>query len=201
MANTYLDQARVAYKNDDYEKAQTYYALAYEADPEDAEARYFAAYLNVVNASAVVMYEKTFAYIDTVKILLKSLLGEEKDAMLAIIIKTSESITQYVHKVMWEHSKEIKDSQELLNKYNKERNACEKACIEMLYLVGDTAAESEDEDTKKLSADAWKSAIAAQQLYPYCRAEKTLPATYAEKVKVIDPNYVLPKKAGCISFS
>ena len=56
--------------------------------------------------------------------------------------------------------------------------------------------ESEDEDTKKLSADAWKSAIAAQQLYPYSRAEKTLPATYAEKVKAIDPNYELPKKSG-----
>ncbi len=200
MENNYLVQAREAYKNDDFKQAQTYYSLAYKEDPRNAEARYFAAFLDLVNANAVAMYDKTVAYTETVKVMLKGLSGDEKEELLMIAIRSSASVTRYVHKVMWEHSNEIKTNQELLNKYNKERNACEKMCIEMIYMLGDAAAASDNDEVKAMSVEAWKNAIAAQQLYPYCGAEKTLPTQYAEKVKAIDPSYVLPKKTGCISF-
>ena len=202
MGKSYFDMGVESLNQGDLTKAKVCFAKAYEEDPENASARYMAAYIDVKDASAVVMQEKVAEFISAAQEVLSKLNGgaEDEEDLFDLLVTSTEQITQHVHKVMWDHSKEIKGNSELLSKYNTQRNACEKDCINLIYKIADAAALSANEAVKALAVTAWKNAIAAQQLYPYCGADKTLPEKYAEKIKAVDPTYTLPKKTGCISF-
>ena len=55
-------------------------------------------------------------------------------------------------------------------------------------------------EASKLSVTAWKEYVSlAQKWYAY--APKGEAEVYAEKIKKIEPDYEMPKKAGCISFA
>ncbi len=74
--------------------------------------------------------------------------------------------------------------------------------VAALYNLGD-AIEKEFADHKniaKLCIYPWEEAISLQQKFYNMISDKTLPETYAKKIQAFKPEYVLPKKAGCIEL-
>ena len=51
----------------------------------------------------------------------------------------------------------------------------------------------------KIAVIAWKEYVSLTQKF-YAYAPKGDAEAYAEKIKKVEPTYVMPKKAGCISF-
>lgn len=51
---------------------------------------------------------------------------------------------------------------------------------------------------KKVAIDAWAAFVELAQKFYRC-VEKGEAEKYAEKIKKLDPSYVMPKKSGCIS--
>ena len=79
---------------------------------------------------------------------------------------------------------------------------CGKKGIQTLKELGDLiyALYPDDPECGKIAVVAWKEFVSlAQKWYAY--AEKGDAEVYAEKIKKIDPSYVMPKKAGCISLA
>ena len=56
-----------------------------------------------------------------------------------------------------------------------------------------------DPIAQKYAVSAWKEYVSLAQTW-YAYAPKGEAEAYAEKIKKIEPSYVMPSKAGCISF-
>lgn len=73
------------------------------------------------------------------------------------------------------------------------------------YRIGDAFEKyfSDNKNVMKQVASFWKQSIEFQQTnfaHPDAKDCKGFPEKYAKKVKKYEPAYVMPKKAGCISF-
>lgn len=74
------------------------------------------------------------------------------------------------------------------------------------YCIGDVFEKyfSENKNVMKGVVSFWKKSIDFQQTnfaHPDAKNFQGFPQKYAEKVKKYEPTYVMPKKAGCITFS
>ena len=108
---------------------------------------------------------------------------------------------------------EFKDDQEALLKIfegvNKKIKNELKPNIKSGYLIGDYIEKeySSNEDFMQRAVSIWKDCIAIHQKYqflPWGSDDKSRSAavkTYAAKIRTHEPAYVVPKKAGCVSFA
>ena len=206
MESKYLTLARRAREEDNVEDARKFYDLVRTDDPDNVEARFFYAYYRLWDGTKGSAYSDFVTFCNStmsiVEAVAKSdLSSDAKVSMLADMygsIKGLPSSMSAIQKELWESASESEKPT-----YNKQMKLCQKYGIENLYHFGDAVQKyfSGDQAAQKVAVDAWKSAIANQQKYPYCGAEKTLPEKYLPLIQKVDPSYVLPKKAGCISFA
>ncbi len=80
-----------------------------------------------------------------------------------------------------------------------------KVGIKSGYLIGDYIEKeySSNEEFMKKAVSFWKSSIELQQKYYNTRDAREcwgLQEKYAAKIQKFEPAYVMPKKAGCVSF-
>ncbi len=78
-------------------------------------------------------------------------------------------------------------------------------CCAMGYCLGDYIEKeySTNEELMKKAVSYWKHSIEFQQKYyntPAAKEHAGYPEKYAAKIKKYEPAYVIPKKAGCVSF-
>ena len=73
--------------------------------------------------------------------------------------------------------------------------------VNTLYWTGNAleSAYSSEPDMMKLACKVWKEGVKLQQKF-YAYSYSGTVEEYVEKIKKVEPDYVLPKKAGCISL-
>ena len=55
--------------------------------------------------------------------------------------------------------------------------------------------------SKTLAVSAWKEGVSLQQKWYAYKYEGKSAEEYAAKIQKVEPEYVMPKKAGCISLA
>ena len=150
-------------------------------------------------------YQDFITFCNSTKNIVKALSASaapnaEKIALLSDIYESIKNLSASMGAVQMELWKVAPDSEKA--KYNTQKKNCERIGIENLYHFADAVEEyfAGDEEAQQIAVNGWKCAVATQQKYPYCGVDKTLPEKYLPKIQKKDPAYVLPKKAGCISF-
>ena len=73
------------------------------------------------------------------------------------------------------------------------------------YVIGDYLEKeySSNDKVMKKAVFLWKESVAQQQKYyntSFARSNPDFPQKYAEKIKKYEPDYVIPKKAGCVTI-
>ena len=104
--------------------------------------------------------------------------------------------------VQYQDDEEMLITQYEFKKYEAERGG---HYLKLKYELGDEIMSkyASMPGLVKFTLKMWKKCIETQQREYGTSAAKEcagFPAKYAEKIKKYEPNYVIPKKAGCISF-
>lgn len=206
MENKNLTLARRAREENNVEDARKFYDLARTDDPENVESRFFYAYYRLWDGKKGTAYNDFITFCNSTKTIVKALSesdssDEEKINLLSAIYESIKDLSASMGAVQMDLWKVAPDSEKA--KYNDQKKGCEKMGIQNLYHFADAVEVyfSNNKEAQKIAVNAWKSAVATQQKYPYCGVDKTLPEKYLPKIQKHDPSYVLPKKAGCISFA
>ncbi len=200
MEKSFLDRAREAVEDKDYDEARTCYSLAKDEDPDNAEAVYFAAYYDLLTCKKIGTYDhfsKLCNRVPKALKLLKNYDEKSKETLLKSFFNTFCDMPVMVHNAQVDLWDEYRASQKLQQEYDAKKKSAGKMGTEALYAIGDAAAA---EGFKTVAADAWKKAVELHQKWPYYKIEGDV-AAYTTKIQEVDPNYVPPKKAGCISFA
>ena len=71
-----------------------------------------------------------------------------------------------------------------------------------LYQTGNAIEHnfSSNEEAMKMASEAWKEAVKLQQKFYAYKYNGSKVEDYVEKIRKVEPDYVVPKKAGCISL-
>lgn len=201
----YLTLARRAREEGNAEDAKRFYDLVRTEDPENVEARFFYAYYCLWSGTKGSAYDDFMKFCNSTRSLVDALAGsdleeDEKLKMLDDMYASFNGLGASMRKIQLDLWKSAPDSQKA--KYNDQKKKCEMMGIAILYNFGDAVEElfADNAKAQQVAVNAWKSGVALQQQYPYCGIEKTLPEKYFPKIQKAEPDYKLPKKAGCISF-
>lgn len=204
QASKYLTMARNARKENNVEDAKRYYDMVRTDDPENVEAKFFYAYYRCWSGTKGSAYQDFMTFCNSCNSIVKQIAASKEIDQKSLLVEIFEAIQgmptamSEIQKDLW---KSAPDSEK--SKYNDQKKSCEKMGILLIYNFGDSVF-SEFENNKaivNIAVEAWKKAVAVNQQYPYCGVEKSYAEKYAEKIKKFDPDYSLPKKAGCISFA
>lgn len=206
-SSKYLNLARQARAEDNSEDAKLYYGKLREADPENAEAKFFYAYY--------AMYEgKNGELLTRFTNLCKSLSSALQMVKRSSVSEEEQLVT--IHEIVSAFVPEPWSLNRYMNSKNRETKvgdsyvkvfeastitSCSKVGMSTIRDLGDTIVSlyPNDMQAAKIAIIAWKEYVSlAQKWYAY--APKGEAEAYAEKIKKIDPAYEMPKKAGCISF-
>ena len=204
MENKYLTLARRAREEDNKEDAKTYYQMLKTEEPDNGEARFFAPYYDLLTSTKGETYNKFVNFCKAMAPVVKSVAGsadaeEEKVALLKAIYYAFENLPIMMHNIQADLWGTAPDSKKPV--YNEQRKHVGKAGTEAFYAYGDAiAAAFTTPSAKEVALLAWKKAVELQQKWPYYKIQNNV-EEYVAKIQAIDPTYVLPKKAGCISFA
>ena len=203
--NKYLTLARRAREEDNAEDARKYYDMVRTEDPDNVEARFFYAYYRLWDGTKGSSYTDFITFCKSTRSIVEAIANSDysesdKERMLADMCASIKGLPAAMSGIQIDLWKVAPDSEK--QKYNAQKKNCEKMGCELLYNFGDAieVCFADKSNAYPIAVDAWKMAVAVQQQYPYCGIDKSLPEKYLPKIKKIDPDYTLPKKAGCISF-
>ena len=204
----YLKLARTAREEDNAEDAKKYYDIVRTEDPENGEAKFFYAYYALYEGKNGEI-PKRFSNLcvvlkNSIKMVKESDCGDEEkttvlNAIFDSFIPTAWSLNRYMN----EKNRETKVGDSYVKVFDSSQvvSVCKEG-MKSLRELGDyvdSLFESSPEGMS-LAVKAWKEYVSlAQKWYAY--APKGDAEVYAAKIQAVDPSYVLPKKAGCISLS
>lgn len=195
----YLTLAKRAHAENNSSDAKKYYDMVRTEDPENKEARFFYPYYRLWESTKGDWYT---VYIDfcNAAINLVTDLTAEDCALAEVIFENIKSLPAPASKVQLDLFKAAASNHK--SKYNNQNKHCQRIGIEFMCKFGDSVEKTfADTDTQKLACEIWKQGVSHQQQWPYCGADKSSVEAYTSKIKKYDPNFVPPKKAGCISFA
>lgn len=203
-----LKLARQARAENNTEDAKLYYNKVREEDPESGEAKFFYAYYalhegtngelpkrfftlcNVVSASIRLIKESAMDKAEQLKII---------EEIVNCFVPETWAENRYMnHK---NHESRVGDQYVIVFNSSAISSVC-RTGMEAIKMLGDQVSNLyvADPECKRIAVIAWKEYVSlAQKWYSY--ATKGEPEIYAEKIKQVDPSYVMPKKAGCISLA
>lgn len=200
--NKYLTLARRAREEDNTEDAKKFYDMVRIEDPENIEARFFYAYYKMWEGKKIEVYSNYLDLISTIKSVLKAIATaeisvKEKEDLLKTILNEYKDLPLTINRTLNELARTFPDSG-----YGTKIRQSGRESILLFYHIGDyIEKEFIGSNFKSIAVEAWKLGVARQQIWYGVGVDKSLPETYTAKIQKIDASYVMPKKAGCISFS
>ncbi|MBR6427398.1 MAG: hypothetical protein IKS28_06180 [Clostridia bacterium] len=203
----YLKLARTAREEGNTEDAKRYYDMVRTDEPENGEAKFFYSFYSLYEGTNGEIPKKFSNLCGGMKSSIKMVkdsdcTDEEKiricNAILDAFIPETWSENRYMNKK--NHETKVGDS--YVNVFTSSQIASvSKEGMKTLRDIGDYVAtlfESSPEGMN-MAVKAWKEYVTLAQKW-YSWAPKGEAEVYAAKIQKIEPSYVLPKKAGCISF-
>ncbi len=206
--NNYLELARNAKAEKNSEDAKLYYNKVRESDPENAEAKFFYAYYALYEGTNKELPRR---FVNLCNVVVSSVkLAKNADTSKEEQLKTIEEIVNVFVPEVWaenrymnhkNHETKIGDSYVKIFD-NEVIKACCKGGMATLRDLGNTLETlyGDDAEAKRLAVIAWKEYVSLLQKW-FAYAPKGEAEIYAEKIKLVEPSYEMPKKAGCISFA
>ena len=179
----------------DFEEAGQYYFKAGEINPDNAETKFFVAHYGytmllkksdragVFNAFKA-MVQHGAAAIEAINAgFREGNLIYNHDLVAAAIAMTFTPIPRYVITRL------------------RMTGAIEEGVIG-LYTLGDALVQyyGNSNEITKMAVEAWKEGVALQRQFYAYKYRGITPESYAAKIQQVEPTYVMPDKAGCISL-
>ncbi len=200
----YLSLARTAREEENTADAAKYYDMVKVEDPNNAEAKFFSSYYAYWNATKGESCSKFNSFCKVVPSAVKLLVqnGDFYDVkLLEDFYFSAKDMPVVAHNVQVELWQNAPDSEK--SRYDKDKKYCGKIGTEMLYALGDAieSGVASNKEAMKVAVKAWKKGVELNQKWPYYGIDKGLVSKYAAKIQKYDSSYVVPKKAGCISFA
>lgn len=205
QALKYLKNARAAREEDNSEDAKKFYDMVRIEDPENGEAKFFYQYYSLYegkNGELPTRFNSlTKVLKSSVRFVAESGDGEqEKMSIISSIVSSFVPMTWSLNRHMNSLTVGSGENRQLVIPAKQIQGACIDGVI-ALYELGDIIEKYfKSADAKKLSALAWKEAVSLNQKWYAYNYGKSV-EEYVAKIQKIEPDYVMPKKAGCISFS
>ncbi len=206
--NKYLALARQARAEGNSEDAKTYYNKLREENPEDGEAKFFYTFYALYEGTNGEIPSRFGHVCQALFSAVKMVKGsgaptEAQYATISEIINAFIPETWSLNRYMNNKNRETKVGDSYVKVFDQ--SAIVSTCKNGMFALRDIGNELEklysgDAGAMAIAVSAWKEYVSlAQKWYAY--PPKGEAEIYAEKIKKIDPNYEMPKKAGCISFS
>lgn len=206
MESKYLIGARNARKENNSEDAKKFYDLVRTDDPENLEARFFYSFYSLQAGTNGEIPNRFLELCRTTISVIEDLSKKEdndeyKQSLLKEIVDTfvPETWTIYAYTV----DLTVGEGNNRVNVIGADkRDRICKEGVKTLYALGDliTSGFSNLPQAKKLAVAAWKEGVFLSQKW-YGSFKKEVTEEYAYKIKKVDPNYEMPKKAGCIQVA
>lgn len=208
MESKYLTLARQARADGNSEDAKNFYNKLREENPESGEAKFFYAYYALYEGKNGELSKRFTNLCQVLPSSVKMVNASELSVSEQLNV-LSEITNAFVPEVWAENrymnrkNRETKVGDSYVKVFDaSEISACCKVGMVAIRDLGNTIESlyPGNAEASKLSVTAWKEYVSlAQKWYAY--APKGEAEVYAEKIKKIEPDYEMPKKAGCISFS
>ena len=206
--NKYLKPARTAREEDNTEDAKKYYDMVRTDDPENGEAKFFYAYYSLYEGKNGEIPQKFSNLCNSIKSSLKMVkdsdyTDEEKTSICNAILDAFVPDTWLLNRYMNKKNGETKVGDSYVKVFDQSQIvSVSKEGMKALKDVGDYVVTLFDSSPKgmKMAVKAWKEYVALAQKW-YAHAPKGDAEAYTAKIQEVDPSYVPPKKAGCISFA
>ena len=204
----YLKLARQARAEDNSEDAKAFYNKVREEQPENGEAKFFYSYYSLYEGKNIEIPSKFSnlckSLIPSINMIKESaLIKEEQIASITEIVDCFVPETWSLNRYMnnKNHETKVGDSYVKVFEYSAIASVCKNG-MSTLKELGDKLEKLylNDADCKKLAVIAWKEYVSLSQKW-YSWAVKGDAEIYSEKIKAIDPSYIMPEKAGCISLA
>lgn len=203
----YLKLARQAREEDNAEDAKIYYNKVREEDPENGEAKFFAAYFAMQDGTNGELPRRfsnlCSSVVPAVRLIKNSQAKKAKqlkatELIVNAFVPETWAENKYMNKL--NHKDKVGDSYVQVFSYTQIKNVC-KAGMGTLRDLGDEIVKLyfKDAEATRIAVIAWKEYVSLSQTW-YSYAVKGDAELYAAKIKEFDPSYVMPKKAFCISF-
>lgn len=206
--NKNLMLARQARKENNTEDAKRFYDLTRIDDPENGEAKFFYAYYSLYEGKNIEVPSKFSNLCKTVRPsieLVKKSEASKEEQLESIkeIVETFVPETWTINRYMNSKNHETKIGDSYVKIFDS--TAIKACCLGGMATIRDLGNDlatlyGEDAEAKRLATVAWKEYVSLSQKW-YSWAVKGDAEIYAEKIKQVDPSYVMPEKAGCISFA
>ncbi|MBQ9117964.1 MAG: hypothetical protein IJY11_02040 [Clostridia bacterium] len=206
--NKYLKLARQAKKDGNSEDAKNYYNKVREENPDDGEAKFYYAYYALYEGTNGELGRR---FVNLCNVIPSAIdLIKQTDLEKADQLKLIEDIVETFVPETWaenrymnrkNHETKVGDSYVKVFEVSVVRT-CGQTGMAALKALGDQLENLyvADPECKRLAVIAWKEYVSLSQKW-YAWAVKGDAEIYAEKIKKVDPTYVMPEKAGCISFA
>ena len=204
--NKYLRLAREARTEENSEDAKKYYDMVRIDDPENGEAKFFYAYYCLYEGKNIEIANRFSNLCKVLETSIKKVAESEESSSEKLKI-VSDIVDAFVPET-WNLNRYMNhltvgsgsDRSRVLS--NDQIVSVCKNGMQGCYNLGDAIekAFSGDGEAMKLAVKAWKEGVSLQQKW-YAYGDKTAPERYAAKIKLVEPSYEMPKKAGCISFA
>lgn len=180
--------------NADLEYTLAHYYQAHEANPDNAEAEFFAAYLGFKGlskkgdgASAANAFKAMTNCLEKAIRCVKNSEGDEteKYTVLASMVKAYTPITRYLF------AKHLSTTADTIE-----------GGVLGLYALGTTIKNEFGTDAifMQLVVEPWKEAVSLQRTYYAYKYKGVKPEDYVTEIQKFDPSYTIPNKAGCVTI-
>ena len=194
----YLELARRAREENNTEDAKKYYDMARTENPDNTEARFFYPYYRLWESTKGAWYTAYIDFCNSAINIIKSL-GKDDEALVPVIFEAVKTLPASASKVQADLVNAAPNGGKA--QYSNQWKHCQRIGVEFLYKMGDALEKNfAGTNAAKYAVEAWKQGVTYHRQWPYCGADKTAVDKYFEKITKTEPDFVLPKKAGCITF-
>ena len=203
----YLRLARTARAESNTEDAKRYYDMVRTDDPENGEAKFFFAFYALYegkNGEIPKRFSNLCAGLkSSIRLVKESDIDEsEKISTIGEILDAFIPEAWSLNRYMNNKNRENKVGDSYVKVFEVSQiSSVSKEGLATLKDIGDFIASiySTSPEGMKLAAKAWKEYVSLTQKW-YAYATKGDAEIYTAKIQKVDPSYVMPKKAGCISI-
>ena len=204
----YLKLARTAREEDNTEDAKRYYDMVRTEDPENGEAKFFYAYYALYEGKNGEIPKRFSNLCIVLKSAIKMVMETEKSAEEKLndchaILNHFVPVTWSLNRYMNNKNHETKIGDSYVKVFTMTQiTEVSKEGMKNLKDIGDyleTIFASSPEGMK-LATMPWKEYVTLAKKW-YSWAPKGEADIYAAKIQKVEPDYVPPKKAGCVSLA
>ena len=205
--NKYLKLARAARDENNSEDAKKFYDMVRVEDPANGEAKFFYQYYSLYEGKNGELANR---FINLANVLSSSvkMVAQSEDscedqiATIKAIVEAYTPMTWALNRYMNKLTVGTGQNKQRVLSYADIKSACTTGVVG-LYDLGDAIAQyfANQPEAMPHAVTAWKEGISLQQKwYAYKYGGKQV-EDYAAKIQKVDPTYVIPKKAGCITLA